>query len=262
LSTPGVDLAVTSVDGRPSWIVTAPVVLGSRTYRARIAIDATTRLPYELEYRLGDRVSKWYFDIAVRQAPVDPGAFAIQEPPASETERGAPGGDIIYTFVDLPVDDAARVHRRTKSMPVLPAWVPSGFELRNATVTNGREGVFVVALVYRRGFDQITVTTRPDPRLYNRSTTSVNGSAPVRTDTSDPFIPNVYPEAREAWRAQTASVQLASGGFAGSTARVVTDPRYWPHLWVKKAGVVATVAGDLTAGQLARIAGSLGPWGN
>jgi hypothetical protein len=260
LSTPGVELDVRSIDGRPSWVVKAPWVVGSGTYRATIAIDATTRLPYELEYRLGNRVNKSYFDIAVRDAPVDPGAFRIQEPPAGETERRSPGGDFMYTFLDLPVADAGQARRRTKSMPVLPSWVPRGFALCDATVTNGRESVFIVSLVYRRGLDQVTVTTRPDPRLFGSSWNSVNGSTPVRTDTSNPFIPEMGPQTRAAWDAQTIRVRLTSGAFADRTARVITDPGHWPHLWVKKNGYVATVAGDLTVGQMKRVAESLGPW--
>src|SRR5690606_39187774 len=114
--------------------------------------------------------------------------------------------------------------------------------------------------VYRRGFDQITVTTRPDPRLFRRSLSSVDGSKPVRTDTSNPFIPEMHPRTRAAWAAQTVRCRLASGAYADRAARVITDPGYWPHLWVTKNGYVGTVAGDLTVGQMKRVAESLVPW--
>jgi hypothetical protein len=47
--------------------------------------------------------------------------------------------------------------------------------------------------------------------------------------------------------------------FAGRTARVITDPQLWPHLWVKNDGIVAAVAGDVTVRQMVWIAESLGP---
>jgi hypothetical protein len=263
LSAPGVELEVRSVDGRPSWIVTAPWVVGSETYRARIAIDATTRLPYEVEYRLGHRVIRMQLDMAVRDSPVDSSRFTIPEPPAEETQRGfmpsdfSLAGDTVSAFWDLLLDDPGVAGRRIDNMPALPAWVPVGYELTDATASKVGP---VASLVYRRGFDQITVTTRPDSRLHRSSWSSVEGSAPVRTDTSNPFIPRMHPRTRPAWDAQTIRVRLTAGAFAGQTARVITDPQLWPHLWVKKDGIVATVAGDVTVRQMVRIAESLGPW--
>ena len=265
LSTPGVELEVRSIDGRPSWIVTAPWVVGSHRHVARIAIDATTRLPYELEYRLGDRVITCRFDVAVSDAPVNADLFTIEKPARSETELGYPvdltlGGDIVSTFLDLPLEDPAKARRKTHDLPVMPSWVPPGFDLSDATVTSEDQGVFVVSLVYRRGFDQMTVTARPDPRLYRSSWESVDGSARVRTDTSNPFVPRMHPSARPAWDAQTIRVQLSSGAFSGRMARVIAQPGYWPHLWVKSDGNVATVSGDLSVQEMVRVAESLGPW--
>ncbi len=82
----------------------------------------------------------------------------------------------------------------------------------------------------------------------------------VRADTSDPFVGDVLPKDRRRWSTRTTDVRLEEGSFGGVTAHVVVDPGFWPHLWVKKYGWVAAVAGDLTRAQMARIAGSLGPW--
>lgn len=262
LSMRNVRLSVTSVDGRETWLVTAPWVVGSQRYRATVSIDAETRLPYSVVYCLGKRRCEWRFDLSVRSEPVDSASFTLQAPPAGQAYRDDMlAGGAVYTFVDLPTRDDAKARRMTRGTPAVPLWLPQGFRLQHATVANGREGVFIVSLVYRCGFDRIVVTTRPDPRSFSFSTFSIDGSPPIRTDTSDPFVPTMSPGERAAWRAQTLRVAIVSGGFAGSSARIVTDPGHWPHLWVKKDGVVATIAGDLTTTQMTRIAASLEPWG-
>ncbi len=39
----------------------------------------------------------------------------------------------------------------------------------------------------------------------------------------------------------------------------MVDPRAIPHVWAIADGLVVTVAGDLTQGELERVAGSLAP---
>lgn len=94
----------------------------------------------------------------------------------------------------------------------------------------------VVSLVYRHGFEQLTVTTR------------------VRT--------------RGGWRDPFASpwfdfrprrLALRDGALAGARAELVVDARTTPHLWALGKHLVVTVAGDARPAELVRMASSLHP---
>ncbi len=50
-----------------------------------------------------------------------------------------------------------------------------------------------------------------------------------------------------------------TGALAGACGELIVDPRAIPHVWAIADGRVVTVAGDLTQGELERVAGSLGP---
>jgi hypothetical protein len=266
-------LSVSDVGGRTTWIVTAPVVLKSggvgdgRLGKARISIDAKTRQPYALELfdQKGLAVSEMRIDAVVLDR-VPPGTtFDLQRPALKDTyvdswPQGSPD------FRALPLEQAAQL---TSGMPVRPSWVPAGFQLASALISGrgfvdtseGRGRDVIVDLVYRRGFDAITVTVRIDPRLQGSTTyQSGNGSPAVRIDTSDPFLPTKMPGVRKAWRTQTHTVLLRSGALAGHAARIVIDPLQWPHLWVKQGVYVTTVSGDLSAVEMVRIAESIGTW--
>lgn len=268
----GLRLSVREVGQRPTWIVTAPVVLKSgmvgagRLGKARIFIDARTRLPYALElFDQKDRaISKTTIEAAVLDSAPAGTTFDLDRPALGELYYDS-FHQTSPNFRELPLARAAQL---TSGMPVHPGWVPAGFGLSSALISGrgfvdtpeGRGRDAIVDLVYRRGFDSITVTARIDPRLQG-STTHQSGNGPeVRIDTSDPFLPTKMPGVREAWRTQTRTVLLRSGAFAGHTAHIVIDPLQWPHLWVKKGVYVTTVSGDLSVDEMVRIAESVGPW--
>jgi hypothetical protein len=88
-----------------------------------------------------------------------------------------------------------------------------------------------VSLGYRRGLDQVVVTTR------------LRGEG----DWRDPFsVAGVDEDERP-----------VDGALGGSEARVVVGPRSLPHLWALTDRLVVTVAGDLTEPELVAAARSL-----
>jgi hypothetical protein len=92
----------------------------------------------------------------------------------------------------------------------------------------------VVSLSFRRGFEQLMLTTRP------------RGAAPAH----DPFRLQGVPASAE-------PVTLHGGALDGALARVTIDPRAVPHLWAATDRLVVTVSGDLTRHQLIHVAESL-----
>ena len=136
---------------------------------------------------------------------------------------------------------------RSATTPSPQQWLPAGFELTHVAVLPGTRAnavrgagtnppdTDVVSLAYRRGIQQVTVTTRRD------------GGPTVRW--VDPF--GTDPSGAEAR-------DLRSGRFHGTTVDVVEgDAVEIPHVWGRGDGLVFTVAGDVTASELTRITGSL-----
>jgi hypothetical protein len=97
----------------------------------------------------------------------------------------------------------------------------------------------VVSLSYRRGFDQLSVTTRL--RLGPGA------------HWADPFAVPGLPAAGK-------PVRIDAGALKGATARVVIDPRSIPHLWVVTDKLVVTVSGDANEFELLQVARSLHPY--
>lgn len=131
--------------------------------------------------------------------------------------------------------------------PVVPAWVPDGYRLGEATASRkgnptGTEASNppvgdVVSLSYRRGLDQFIVTTRPvgpDPSLWGDPLASGEG-----------FLDEPEP------------VTFGSGALAGERGELLIDPLAIPHVWAKTDRLVVTVSGDLTREELVRVAESL-----
>jgi len=123
--------------------------------------------------------------------------------------------------------------------------VPEGFHLVTVAVAGtasptaaGANPVSrdVVSLAYRRGFDQLILTTRR------------RGPAGARW--RDPF-------AIEGVRLHASATPLARGALAGAPTTLVLDPRTPPHLWALTRALVVTVSGDLGRADLLRIGSSL-----
>jgi hypothetical protein len=131
--------------------------------------------------------------------------------------------------------------------PLVPTWVPEGYAPAEVTASKkgsvtGAEGANppvgdVVSLSYRRGLDQLIVTTRPvgpDPSLWR-----------------DPLASG------EAYPDQPEQIVIKAGALAGDEGELVIDPLAIPHVWVKTDQLVVTVSGDLTRDELLRVVQSL-----
>lgn len=282
LGDPEIEFRVGELDGQTVWLLsTEAFASGSSGAAAKgspvtIVIDARTRLPLRMTGYRGDYEVRMD-SAALRDEPAT-SEFTVEKPPAEETQDQSEMGliDVFTRFPGLPFSDQAGMSKAVGDVPAFPGWVPRDFARRTgASQTNGwvdlprasgapRKSIrnTIVSLAFRRGFDAAYVSARPDSRLNHQSMIGLPGEdeARIRVDTSDPFIGDVTPWDRAQWQRHTTEVRLAAGAFKGATAHVIVDPGYWPHLWVKKDGWVATVAGDLTRAQMVRIAESLGPW--
>lgn len=172
------------------------------------------------------------------EAPQD--AFTLEFPPGTEVSRTDVG------FRRVSLDEAAAA---VGYDPLVPGELPEGYELSDVAVAQraGATGEFqsnpatidAVSLSYRRGLDQIIVTTRL-----------------IRDDESawsDPFATG------EGRIAEPERVSFDSGALAGSAGELVIDPMMEPHVWALGEDLVVTVSGDLNREELMRVAGSLEP---
>jgi hypothetical protein len=122
-----------------------------------------------------------------------------------------------------------------------PSWLPDGYTLAHVAVADeaaptGKEGgnppsQHVVSLDYRRGLDELIVTTR--------SRGAGTWSDPLASP--EGFID--HPE----------TVTLKNG----LTAQVVLSPRTTPHVWALSGDLVVTVGGDASRAELLHVAESL-----
>ena len=289
MSDPEARFTTSELDGRAVWVLSAEAVeedwssgvgIEPVAVPVTITIDAATRLPLRLESaslpgRVVGEVAT--FDLhPLSEAPARD-RFTLQRPDdpgthITDASHDLGGGD--QGFLDLPFGDDTAIRELTSGMAAFPLWLPRGFSLSSGTFKDEESALdfrprsdapvtwvqrTIVSLCFRRGYDQVFVSMRVDPRLYS-STTRGTGKDWVRTDTSDPFVRSMQPEVAALWASDTDDVGLTSGWFAGATAHVVAEPDHWPHLWAGKGPYIACVAGDLTKGQMVRIAESLGPW--
>jgi hypothetical protein len=130
--------------------------------------------------------------------------------------------------------------------PLIPSWLPDGFELADVTVARqggptGSEGMNpqapdVVSLLYRRGFDRIVLSTR----------------VAIPGDWSDPLATG------EGFVDRPEQIRLERGALSGVEANLLIIPLAIPHIWALTDELVVTVAGDLDRAELLRVAESLG----
>jgi hypothetical protein len=144
-------------------------------------------------------------------------------------------------FANVDLDRASNI---VGYRPLVPARVPDGFHLAAVAAAKSAERTGpgqsnppshgVVSLSYRRGLEQIIITTRR--RGHGRW--------------RDPFGIQGVPFG-------SARVRLDDGALVGTVAQVVVDPRTVPHLWAVTDRLVVTVAGDLSRDELIAVAEAL-----
>jgi hypothetical protein len=140
------------------------------------------------------------------------------------------------------------VRERVGYAPLVPSWVPAGFERVEVAVAKRSRATGdeqrrnppsqgVVSIRYRRGLDERVVTSRltgADPSAWGDP---VIGSSPMGR----------RPEL----------VKFEQGALAGREGELVIDANSVPHVWTVTGPLVVTVAGNLDRAELIRVAESL-----
>jgi outer membrane lipoprotein-sorting protein len=238
----------TEYAGRPAWRLDVNVQVNRIVPEYSgdefsIWVDQETGIPVQIVERKNGRVRN---ELRLENVAVDaPGARVrpVRFPPGIEVTRS--DGGFRRTSLDgvQPIVGYA---------PLVPAWVPEGYELAEVAVGPGEVGFTgaeagnppstdVVSLSFRRGFDQFIVTTR----IRNVPGHPQEWGDPLAT--GEGFVD----------RPQT--VALSRGALSGVEANVLVVPRNIPHLWAQTDDLVVTVGGDLSREELVRVAESLEP---
>lgn len=235
----------TTYQRRAAWRVRLPVEPNLLLYaadvdRIDVIVDQQTGFPLRVRETLeGELRSELRIDDLEVNGRLPESAFEIRFPRRAEVLR-TDGG-----FRRVGLHEVAGI---VGYSPLVPARLPEGYALSEVAAARrpaptGAEGENppsrgVVSLSYRRGFDQVIVSSR----------------LAARRDWSDPFAVEGVREDRERLR-------LSSGALEGAGAELVVGPRSIPHLWALTDELVVTVSGDLTRAELVEAAESLRPAG-
>ena len=232
----------TTYDGRPAWILSVETVPNAIVPefsgdRLDVTVDKASGMPERvLETKNGRFLRELRIEGLAVNADVPAGTFTLDFPPDAEVSHVDEG------FRRVGLDD---VQGAVGYAPLVPNWLPAGFELAEVAVAKegrptGTEGGNpvsrdVVSLSYRRGLDQVLVTTR--------SAQGGPWSDPLAT--GEGFVDT--PE----------GVVLTGGALDGRNAQILLAPRGIPHLWVQTDDLIVTVSGALGRAQLLQVAESL-----
>jgi hypothetical protein len=230
-------------DGRPAWRVDVETVPNAIVPEfsgdsLEITVDRETGMPVQVVERKGNAVLR---TVRVQGLRIDvelpAGTFRPRFPRGAEVMRSDDG------FRRVELAEAAGV---VGYDPLVPAWVPEGYELAEVAVARraGPTGTeagnppsrMVVSLSYRRGLDQFLVTTRL--------------ARPGET-WDDPLATG------EGFVDEPERVRIGAGALRGAEAELVLAPRGIPHLWARTDSLVVTIGGDLSRAELVRVAESL-----
>src|ERR687892_686805 len=207
-----------------------------------ITVDKQTGFPVRVvESKKGRKLDELRIEELAVDRDLPPDTFKLEFPPGMEVMRSDAG------FRRVPLE---RTEETVGYAPLVPAFVPEGDELAEVAVhpgpgsPTGAEGgnppsTDVVSLSYRRGLDQLLVTTR------------------LR---HVPGWPDIWADrlaTGEGFRDEPSRVTLGRGALAGVEAGLLIVPRNIPHLWALTDELVVTVAGDVGRADLLRVAESL-----
>jgi hypothetical protein len=244
----GVEVTEGTYEGQPVWILSSPLTPSLITNSGFDHVEVTVLQESGLMVRAayleeGELALQYSLSDLEINPQLPAGIFTLEFPAGVEWESYDNG------FRSIDVAAPAEAQAVVGYVPVLPARVPEGFVLADMSTAemgspSGTEAgnpatPGMVTAVYRRGFDQLVVSTRTvgdDPSLWSDPLSSGEG-----------YIDN--PE----------KVTLAAGAFAGSGAELVINIRTPPHLWAMNDTLVVTVSGDLTRDELLAVAESLAP---
>lgn len=242
----GAPVRETTVAGRPAWriVLRAAVDIhalpGDTGDRLEVVVDRATGIPLRVRETYRGRLVREERLTDVRIDPAIPAAAFAPPLPPGPVQR-LDGG---FETVSFDVAGAEAGYA-----PLVPRWLPSGFARAETAVaaeapSTGAEAMNppsldVVSTAYRRGLQTVIVSTRrtgPSARAW-----------------TDPLA------AGEGFLVRPQRVCFTGGALAGRCGQQLVAPRAMPHVWAVAGGLVVTVAGDLTAAELRRAAGSLAP---
>jgi hypothetical protein len=227
------DTKVEEIDheGRSAWLLRTPT--GNPGELRLITVDRKTGIPVRDERMINGRFAReWRIEQLKVDKPVSDETFRLERSPSQQLTA--------YDMGFRPAgDDAVRL---------TPEWLPSGFKrdavavARSSRPTGGEQhrnppSRDVVSARYRRGLDEIVITTRltgPDPSAWADPVlgSSVRARAPER-------------------------IMFSAGALKGREGELLIDPNSVPHVWAIAGPLVVTIAGNVDRDELVRIAESL-----
>jgi hypothetical protein len=239
--------------GRPAWrldIDTVPnaIVPEFSGDRLEITVDRGTGIPVRVvERKNGAFLEEIRIESLAVDADLPPDTFTLEFPAGAEVMRSDDG------FRRMRLRDVATI---VGYPPLVPAWVPEGYELTETAVAKesaptGTEAAnppsrMVVSLSYRRGLDQFLVTTR-----LSGVPSELEPELPPEEVWGDPLARG------EGFIDDGEQLTIGRGALAGEEAELVIVPRGIPHLWALTDELVVTVGGDLSRAELVRVTESL-----
>lgn len=245
------DIPVTEVvvAGRPAWQLSTPVRqdrlagAGWSPDHLVVAVDQETGIPLRATWTVDGRLrEQWTLRTIEVDGAVSRRDLRMQLPPDVRLTRSDQG------FRRVQLDEVESV---VGYAPLVPSWLPEGFELADVTVAEqgsptGVEGMNpaapgVVSMAFRRGFDSIFISTR----VAVEPTGGAIWSDPLAS--GEGFVDEPEP------------VTLERGALSGVEANLLIVPLAIPHIWALTDELVVTVAGDLSREELVRVAESLEP---
>lgn len=207
-----------SLNGREVLTLTGPLTSDiDLTY----VVDGTSLTPVRISWTVDGTTVRELRFADVQLGVPDP-SFTQELPDVAARDQG-------FAPVRL-TEVAARTGMRT----LTPDYLPEGFTFTGASVN---EGARISSLRYARGPQELIVTLRPSP---------VEAGAVW----DDPFE-------RGDVEVTPTDLPIESGPFRGVTAQQVSGGTALPSVWGADGEEAFTVAGDVTAAELARIAQSL-----
>jgi hypothetical protein len=219
--------------GRSAWLLRTPT--GNPGEEQLITVDRETGIPVRDErLRGGKFAGEWRIE-GLRVSPAGAKAVFRLQPGRDQQQTTY---DMGFRRVSLPDVEAAAGYK-----PLVPAWVPDGYRLAEVAVASSSrptgdeqrqnpESRHVVSLRYDRGLDHLVVTTRLTGPDHSRWGDPLTGSSAQARRPDD--------------------VSLA--GYEGT---LVIDPNSVPHVWAIAGRLVVTIAGNVSAPELRRIASSI-----
>jgi outer membrane lipoprotein-sorting protein len=240
-------------EGRPAWrldidVVPNAIVPDSSADHLEITVDRETGIPVRvLETNDGAFWREVRIEDLVVNDDLPPDTFRLAFPPGVEVMWSDDG------FRRVELGEVAGI---VGYPPLVPAWVPDGYELAEvavarASASTGSEASnpssrMVVSLSYRRGLDQFLVTTR-----LARVAAEGEPELPPAQLWGDPLASG------EGILDEPEQLTIRQGALEGEEAELVLSPRGIPHVWALTDQLVVTVGGDLSRAELVEVTESL-----